>query len=292
MRGLCSLFGVSKQAYYKHNDDCLERASHARFIVEYVQSIRSVDKAIGGEKLWYMYRAYFGKEHSLGRDSFSKVLKIYGLTLRKPRKGCRTTNSGHGLPLYPNLIKELAVVCPNQVWVSDITYIRLLAGFCYLSLVTDAYTHEIIGYHVGSTLETTHTLKALRQAIQRLPSFAQGVIHHSDRGVQYACFMYVKELKEQGIKISMTENGDPKENAIAERVNGILKQEFLDHYEFVTIEEVRQAVEVAVRFYNTQRPHRSIDMLTPQKAALSTGILPKRWVCHKDKYIQKGQLPT
>lgn len=147
VRGLCSLFGVSKQAYYKHNDDCIEKASHARFIVECVQSIRSVDKAIGGEKLWYMYRAYFGKEYSLGHDSFVKVLKRYGLTLRKPRKGCRTSNSEHGVPLYPDLIKELAVVCPNQFWVSDITYIRLLAGFCYLSLITDAYTHEIISYY-------------------------------------------------------------------------------------------------------------------------------------------------
>lgn len=254
--------------------------------MEYVESIREIDKAIGGEKLWYMYRNYFGKKHSLGRDAFLKVLSQHGLTLRKPRKGCRTTNSEHGFPLYPDLIKELAIVHPNQVWVSDITYIRILAGFCYLSLITDAYTHEIIGYYVGSTLETVHSLKALRQAFERLSTSTKEVIHHSDRGVQYASFMYINELREQGMIISMTENGDPKENAIAERINGILKQEFLDHYEFATIEEVRQAVKVAIRFYNTQRPHRSIDMLTPQKAALRTGILPKRWVCYKDKYIQ------
>lgn len=290
MKGLCCLFGASKQAYYKHTDDCLTKASRARFIVEYVKSIRQIDKAIGGEKLWYMYRDYFTEKHRVGRDAFSKILSQSGLTLRKPRKSCRTTNSEHGLPLYPDLIKALAIVRPNQVWVSDITYIRLLADFCYLSLVTDAYTHEIIGYHVGPTLETVHTLKALKPASQRLVATTQEVIHHSDRGVQYASFMYVEELKRQGIKISMTENGDPKENAIAERINGILKQEFLDHYEFVTIEEVQQAVEAAVSFYNTQRPHRSIDMLTPQKAALRTGILPKRWVCYKDKYIQKGQL--
>ena len=237
-----------------------------------------------------MYRAYFSEKQSLGRDSFTKVLRQYGLTLRKPRKGCRTTNSEHDLPLYPDLIKALAIVRPNQVWVSDITYIRLLIGFCYLSLITDAYTHEIIGYYVGLTLETKHTLKALRQAFERLSAITEEVIHHSDRGVQYASFMYVNELKEQGIRISMTENGDPKENAIAERVNGILKQEFLDHYEFETIDEVRQAVDVAVKFYNTQRPHRSIDMLTPQQAALRTGILPKRWVCYKDKYIQNDQV--
>ena len=237
-----------------------------------------------------MYREYFTEKHSVGRDAFAKILNQNGLMLRKPRKGCRTTNSEHALPLYPDLIKNLAIVRPNQVWVSDITYIRLLTGFCYLSLITDAYSHEIIGYYVGPTLETEHTLKALKQASQRLSTPDKEVIHHSDRGVQYASFMYVNELKEQGIKISMTQNGDPKENAIAERVNGILKQEFLDHYEFVTIEEVRQAVEVAVRFYNTKRPHRSIDMLTPQKAALSTGILSKRWICYKDKYIQEGKI--
>lgn len=258
--------------------------------MEYVQSIRAIDKSIGGEKLWYMYREYFSEKRSLGRDSFAKVLSQYGLTLRRAKKGCRTTNSEHGFPLYPDLIKELAIVRPNQVWVSDITYIRLLIGFCYLSLITDAYTHEIIGYYVGPTLETVHTLKALRQAFQRLSTPAQKVIHHSDRGVQYASFLYVNKLKEQGIKISMTQNGDPKENAIAERVNGILKQEFLDHYEFATIEEVRQAVQIAVSFYNTQRPHRSIDMLTPEKAALRVGVLPKRWVCYKDKYMQNSQL--
>lgn len=235
-----------------------------------------------------MYKEYFGEKHSVGRDAFAKVLSRHGLTLRKPRKGCRTTNSEHAFPLYPNLIKDMAVIRPNQVWVSDITYIRISDGFCYLSLITDAYSHEIIGCHVGPTLETIHTLKALRQAYRKLPDPAGKIIHHSDRGVQYASFMYVNELKKMEIQISMTENGDPKENAIAERVNGILKQEFRDHHEFVTMEEVRRAVEVAVNFYNTQRPHRSIDMMTPQKAALKTGILPKRWVCHKDKYILNG----
>lgn len=290
MKGLCSLFGASTQAYYKHSDDCLFKASRARFIVEYVQSIRQIDKGIGGEKLWYMYKDYFGQKYSVGRDAFLMILSQHGLTLRKSRKSCRTTNSEHGLPLYPDLIKHLWIVRPNQVWVSDITYIRLLSDdFCFLSLITDAYSHEIIGYQVGPTLETVHTLKALEQASKRISINAIEVIHHSDRGVQYASYMYTNELKRQGIKISMTENGDPRENAIAERVNGILKHEFLNHYEFGTIEEVIQAVEGAVTFYNTQRPHRSIDMLTPQKAALTEGKLPKRWVSHKDRYIQNSQ---
>lgn len=236
-----------------------------------------------------MYKDYFGDGYSVGRDAFSRILKENALTLRRSRKSCRTTNSEHHFPLYPNLIKELTIVRPNQVWVSDITYIRLLSGFCYLSLITDAYTHEIIGYNVGDTLETKYTLRALDQAFERLSGSREELIHHSDRGVQYASFMYVNELNKQGIKISMTENGDPKENAIAERVNGILKQEFLDHYEFADLEEVKQGVDLAVDFYNTKRPHRSIDMLTPEQAALKTGILPKRWTSYKDKYIQGMQ---
>lgn len=284
------MFGASKQAYYKHGDGGLEKAAKIRFIVEYVKDIRLMDKGIGGEKLWYMYKEYFGSRYSLGRDAFTTILRQYDLTLRKPRKSCRTTNSAHDFPLYPNLISNLEIVRSNQVWVSDITYVRLLNGFCFLSLVTDAYDHQIIGAYVGPTLETVYTLKALGQAYQKLP--AEGLtdlIHHSDRGVQYASFMYTDELKKHGIKISMTQNGDPKENAVAERVNGILKYEFLNYYEFETIDEVRQAVCQAVDFYNTRRPHRSLDMLTPEQASKRTGPLRKHWISYKDKYTQTSQ---
>lgn len=256
-----------------------------RFIVEYVKSVREIDKGIGGEKLWHVYTNYFGASYSIGRDAFLKIVRQYNLNLRRPRKGCRTTNSDHDYPLYPDLIKHLDVSRPNQVWVSDITYIRILDKFCFLSLVTDSYNREIVGAYVGPTLETKHTIEALRQAYQKLnPEERTDLINHSDRGVQYASFMYTDELKSKGIKISMTENGDPKDNAIAERVNGILKQEFLNHYEFKTIDEVRQAVRQAVEFYNTQRPHRSLDMLTPEQASKKTGYLKKHWVSYKDKY--------
>lgn len=255
-------------------------------IVEYVEDIRENDHQIGGEKLWIMFLNDFDKRYLIGRDAFLKVLKQYNLMLKSPQKGCRTTDSTHGLPTYPNLIENLAIDRSNQVWVSDITYIRLLENiFCYLSLVTDARDHEIVGWHVGSTLGTIHTIEALRQACKKREALGlKGLIHHSDRGVQYASFMYVDELKKQGIKISMTENGDPKENAIAERINGILKKEFLDKYEFETIEQVRQAVQEAVEFYNTKRPHRSLDMLTPQQAVGTSGVIKKRWPCRTDKY--------
>lgn len=291
MGSLCALFGASKQAYYQHEDENIERLAISRFIIEFVKDVREKNPAIGGEKLWVMYSQYFSERYRIGRDAFLKVLKQYNLMLKAPRKSCRTTDSTHGLPIYPNLIKDLAINRSNQVWVSDITYIRLREDdFCFLSLVTDAYDHEIVGAYVGPTLATVHTIEALKQACKkRNIQNTEGLIHHSDRGVQYASYMYVNELKQKGIKISMTENGDPKENAIAERVNGILKQEFLNHYEFKTIEQIRTAVEAAVTFYNAKRPHRSLDMLTPQQAFGRTGAIKKRWMCYKDNYREPCQ---
>ncbi len=286
MGDLCALFGASKQAYYKHEDENIERLAIPRFIIEFVRDVREEDPAIGGEKLWVMYSQYFGKRYRIGRDAFLKVLKRYNLMLKAPRKSCRTTDSTHDLPTYPNLIKDFAINRSDQVWVSDITYIRLREDdFCFLSLVTDAYDHEIVGAYVGPTLATVHTIEALKQACRkRNIQNTEGLTHHSDRGVQYASYMYVNELKQKRIRISMTENGDPKENAIAERVNGILKKEFLNQYSFETIELVRQAVQQAVTFYNTKRPHRSLDMLTPQQAFGKTGMIKKRWTSYKDKY--------
>lgn len=286
MGALCGLFGASKQAYYQHVDGNIKSLALCRFIIEFAQDIRGKAAAIGGEKLWVMYNQYFGKDYSIGRDAFLKVLKQHNLMLKAPKRSCRTTDSTHGLPTYPNLIKDLTINRSNQVWVSDITYIRLREDeFCFLSLITDAYDHEIVGAYVGPTLAAIHTIEALRQSYKNR-SIQQGdsLIHHSDRGVQYASFGYINELRQKGIRISMTQNGDPKENAIAERVNGILKKEFLNQYSFQTIEQVRQAVQEAVTFYNTKRPHRSLDMLTPEQAYGKTGVIKKRWRSYKDKY--------
>ncbi len=217
MGALCGLFGASKQAYYQRVDDNIKSLALCRFIIEFAQDIRGKAAAIGGEKLWVMYNQYFGKDYSIGRDAFLKVLKQHNLMLKAPRRSCRTTDSTHGLLTYPNIINDI-------------------------------------------------------------------LIHHSDRGVQYANFGYINELRQKGIRISMTQNGDPKENAIAERVNGILKKEFLNQYSFQTIEQVRQAVQEAVTFYNTKRPHRSLDMLTPEQAYGKTGVIKKRWRSYKDKY--------
>ena len=265
------------------------RFAHERFLLEYVQDIRRVNPGIGGEKLWLMYKQFFGTEYRLGRDAFLCVLKENQLMLRRRKRGVRTTDSSHGLPVYPDLVHDLLLTRCNQVWVSDITYVGTTQGFCYLSIVTDAYSHEIIGWCVAPTLEASYTLDALKTVGKRLDDNSEYLIHHSDRGVQYASLLYTSFLKERHIAISMTQSGNPKDNAIAERINGILKTEVLNHCLFEDIEQVRQKVAQAIGFYNHQRPHRSLDMMTPIQAREKTGMIKKRWRCYKDNYRQSAK---
>lgn len=262
--------------------------SKEKFIVEYVKEIRGIDSGIGGEKLWWMYRKYFPEKYSMGRDCFLRVLRENGLLLRRRKRGCRTTDSRHDFPLYPNLIKDLLINHSNEVWVSDITYVKVKEDFCFLSLVTDAYDRQIIGYCVSETLEAQYAIEALEMAVEkRKDQDLKHLIHHSDRGIQYACQAYREKLSQYGFHPSMTENGDPKENAIAERVNGILKKEFLDNFRFDSLAELKETVKRSVEFYNTQRPHRSLEMRTPQEVNLSgAGPLKKRWLSLRDKYLQ------
>ena len=285
---------MSTQAYNKHGDGQLSRLADEAFCVEYIRRVRRKDRGIGGSKLWRMYRKEFGSEHSVGYNRFYDIIDRYGLKVRKRRCRTRTTDSGHGLPLYPNLVKELIPVRPNQLWVSDITYMPVCLdaesgeyGFCYLSLVTDYYTKEIVGWCVGETLEARFAVKALKMALGRLGGRpAEDLIHHSDRGVQYASYDYTGLLKKNGIRISMTECGDPRDNAVAERVNGIIKNELLMGMTFFSIGEVRKALKVAVDFYNNERPHMSLDWKTPAEAALCTGELEKKWKSYRESAIK------
>ena len=285
---------MSTQAYYKHGNTDLRKLADEAFCVEFIRRVRQKDRGIGGGKLWKMYRKEFGDEHSVGYNRFYDIIEKYSLKVRKKRRRARTTDSDHDLPLYPNLVKELIPLRPNQLWVSDITYMVIYLNaetgeydFCYLSLVTDYYTKEIIGWCVGETLEAKFAMKALTMALSRLNGNpAEDLIHHSDRGVQYASYDYTKLLKEHHIKISMTECGDPKDNAVAERVNGIIKNELLMGMAFFSIEEVRKALEVAIDFYNNERPHMSLDWKTPAQAALCTGELEKRWKSYRENAIK------
>lgn len=290
---LCKLFGVTKQAFYKYVDHSTDRYIRERFVLEFVKGVRQKDPGIGGQKLWLLYRNEFGNTQAcVGRDCFCAILSKYNLTVRKRFRAPRTTDSSHHLPQYPDLTRTLLLDHPNQLWVSDITYITIWLPdesymFCYLSLVTDAYTKEIVGYCIGDTLGSCYTIKALEMAIARVGEIkGKGLIHHSDRGVQYASTDYIAILRHYGILPSMTEDGNPKDNAIAERVNGIIKNELLYGMRFRSIKEAKRAVETAVQFYNNERPHMSLDMMTPAQASQMEGPIQKRWISYREKHLR------
>lgn len=291
---LCEVIGYSKQAYYKHTDTgrALRKDCQERMALDYARQIREKDPGIGLVKLWKMYSGAYKGEAIMGRDQFVQILVNKGFALRKKSRKPRTTDSRHGLPLYPNLIRDLIVTRPNQVWVSDITYLDRgedseEGRFCYLALITDMYTHEIVGWDVSRSLGKQGAIRALEKALKGRGEFNQGLIHHSDRGVQYASSEYVKRLRAKGICVSMTEKGDPKENAVAERANGIIKNELLKGKELSSFEQVVNKVEQAVNFYNRERPHMSCGMHTPQEAALMSGRLPKTWVSYRERAIDR-----
>lgn len=256
---------MSRQNYYKSRRKREKKQVNGRLIRELVLAERAMQPRLGGLKLHSMLKDQLKAEDvSLGRDKFFEVLHEQGLLLEPLPKAPRTTNSSHSLPVFQNLVKGLELTCPNQVWISDITYIRTREDFGYLSLITDKYSRKIIGFHLGATLESADALKALKMALAKLPAGVRP-IHHSDRGCQYCSHEYVDELNAHGLGISMTETEHCAENAQAERVNGILKQEYFLNHEFRTMEQARRAVEEAVHLYNDRRPHRSLKMKTPEQ---------------------------
>ena len=265
------------------------------FALEYIKEVRAKDPGMGGDKLWHMYRRDFKGNDPIGRDWFADIINKHNLKVRLKVRKPRTTDSSHGLPTYPNLVKDFIPTGPNQLWVSDITYIIIWVDtihyiFCYLSLILDAYTEEIIGRSVGPTLATTYPLEALKMALKRIDGKTDiHLIHHSDRGCQYASSEYIKLLNDNHILISMTESGEPKDNAQAERINNTMKNELLKGMRFTNIDDVIAAVARAVDFYNNERPHMSIDMMTPAAAAFCEGEIKKRWVSLRERAIREKQ---
>ena len=262
-------------------------------MLEYIRAIREKDPGLGGSKLWYMYRRDFEGNNPIGRDRFADIVDRHNLKVRLRVRKPRTTDSTHGLPTYPNIVKDFIPTAPNHLWVSDITYITIWADayhytHCFLSLILDAYTEEIVGWSVGPTLSTQYPVEALRMALKRIEGAENiSLIHHSDRGCQYASSEYVKLLKDHHIRISMTETGDPKDNAQAERINNTMKNELLKGMKFSCIEEVIAAVSRAVDFYNNERPHMSINMMTPAQAAFCEGSIEKMWFSYREKAIRE-----
>jgi transposase InsO family protein len=272
----CRLLGYTRQAYYKSKRSVEKRALGAELILQEVIRIRSFQRRVGVRKLHHMM-ASFTREHAveMGRDALYELLREHSMLVRRRRRrGPRTTFSAFWMKRYPNLARDFVPEAGNQLWVSDITYIRIREGFGYLSLITDAYSRKIVGYHLNGDLTAKGPAAALRMALRNNPE-REGLIHHSDRGLQYYSREYMK-LIGRDIRVSMSEKSDPLENAIAERVNGILKQELLAKSYSSFVEASRQ-VGQAVSTYNHLRPHLSIDMLTPAEAHTHDGVLKKRW---------------
>jgi putative transposase len=280
---MCAVFGVSKQAYYAqlktNSKECLQE----KIVVDLVLKERTIWKKGSGRNLLKCLEKEFEKhQFSIGRDKFFTILRNNGLLIKHRNNKARTTQSYHFFNKYPNLV-PYNYICTraDEVWVSDITYIWLEKEryFCYLSMITDMYSRKIVGYCVHENLSVDGCVIALKMALKQRVNKAQKLIHHSDRGVQYCCDAYVKLLQKAGVEISMTQTGDPKENAIAERVNKTIKGEFTteDQIHFKDVETAKKEIKISIDYYNQRRPHRSVEMLTPNVAHKHKGELKRQW---------------
>lgn len=288
LRVLCALFGYTRQAYYEA-DFYYSKTSIANAVVlTLVKEMRREIPILGTRKLLFLLSQQI-KYHGikLGRDKLFDLLRFHGLLIRRRKRMVKTTDSHHWLKKYPNLIKDLVISCPEQLWVSDITYIRTLQGFSYLSMLTDAYSRKIVGYALYETLEAEGPLEALHMAVgERKKTSPFILIHHSDRGIQYCCAEYIEILRNENIAISMTQNGSPYDNALAERVNGTVKNDFFPKRIYKDHRQASEEISRIITKYNQMRPHDSIDYLTPQQAHGKEGPIKKRW---KNYYKLKKQ---
>lgn len=259
----CGLLGLSRQVYYRSLHSKKIKQDKALEVINLVKSIRRDMPRIGFRKLYYiLYESL--RKLKIGRDKLLSILKANHMLIQPKRNYRITTDSHHRFKKHKNLVAGIQLTHPEQVWVSDITYIGGRARSCYLALVTDAYSKKIMGFDLSDSLATDGSLRALNMAVKQR-TYKSKMIHHSDRGLQYCSNDYQAALKRNKITPSMTESYDPYANAIAERVNGILKQEFfLEDYQ-VDIKTMKLIVQDAVRIYNTQRPHWSCYMKTPEQ---------------------------
>jgi transposase InsO family protein len=260
---VCSCFGLTRDAYYKYVKRSNKRLEETEKVLKLVSQRRKEQPREGGKKLHRALQDDFVNNGlKIGRDKLFDILREHNMLVRPKRSFTRTTHSYHHFHRYTNLIKGSVPTEPNQVWVSDITYVRLVRGFCYMALITDVYSRKIVGYDISDSLELAGCLRALQKALRQARP-AGPLIHHSDRGVQYCSHQYVRLLKKNGIRISMTEEDHCYENAIAERVNGILKDEFFIDQTFYNLDIAKKACKNAIYVYNTKRLHLSLGYKTP-----------------------------
>ena len=260
---VCSCFSMERDAYYKYQKRQKNREETAKKVVELVKEERKDQPRVGTRKLYEALFTLFMLEGlKVGRDKLFTILREHEMLVRRKKASCKTTDSYHRFHKYNNLIKDMEITAPNQVWVSDITYIRTIKGFCYLALITDLYSRKIVGYDISDSLELAGCLRALKKALRKARP-AANLVHHSDRGIQYCSNQYVNELKRRNIKISMTEENHCYENAVAERVNGILKDEFYLDQCFFSTNHAKLATKSAIDIYNSKRLHLSLGYKTP-----------------------------
>lgn len=256
--------GYSRQYYYKHCKERLLYARHQQTVLTLVQTERKILPMLGGKKIYHQIKPLLqNRSIKMGRDKLFKLLSAYDLLIKPKRRYTITTNSKHWLRKYPNIIKTKQVTAPEQVWVTDITYIKTDEGNCYLNLVTDAYSRKIMGFAIAKNMNTEEMKKAYEMALINRSFLDTKLVHHSDRGLQYCSHDYVELSLKNNVSISMTENGDPYENALAERMNRTLKEEFGLGSVLNTREQAYQLVAEAVELYNHKRPHLALKMLTP-----------------------------
>jgi putative transposase len=278
LREFCRLLGYSPQAYYQYQKLFGTRALKEDLLIQQVLYHRIPQPRLGGRRLHEMMQPFMASHNFyIGRDLLFDLLRENDLLIGKKRRTQpRTTDSNHWMRRYPDLIGDISLSRADELWVSDITYIRLAKErFAYLSLVTDAYSRKIVGFCVNNDLTVNGPMAALAMALKGRTG-NQPLIHHSDRGSQYCADGYISLLKSGVITISMTQSGNPRDNAIAERVNGILKQELLQDV-YPTIKQAQQSAVIAIDVYNRIRPHSSVDMMTPEKAHQQTGPIKRRW---------------
>lgn len=251
-------------------------------VLRLVKDLRDTMPMLGTRKILFKIEPML-KDHGIkmGRDQLFDLLRYHGMLIRRRKRSIVTTDSFHWLKKYPNLVESVSLCASEQVWVSDITYIKTIEGYSYLSLITDAYSRKIVGYCLHPSLESAGCIEALNMALSNRMFTDRMLIHHSDRGVQYCSSSYVDILMNNCIAISMTQNGSPYENALAERMNGIIKSEFIPRKLFRTHDEARKAIDSIINAYNDQRPHASLDYLTPNVAHTVEGAIQKRWKTYK-----------
>jgi putative transposase len=281
---ICRLLGFTAQAYHKKQKRNIVQMSNEHLLLQQIDAIRKDQPRCGGRKLFIMLKPFLKQyKINIGRDNFFSLLRANKLLVKKTKRSVHTTNSKHHFRRYPNMVKDFTPLKAHELWVADITYIPLKNRFAYLFLITDAYSRKIVGFQVSDDMKVSSATVALKKALAQKPPDTI-VIHHSDRGIQYCSTAYVQLLQEHHAHISMTQNGDPYENAMAERVNGILKTELFSKY-YDNIDMASSHIARCITIYNYKRRHSSLDFQIPNDVHQQQGPQKRRW----KNYYQKNK---